>query len=114
MHCFILHQLFQQSGGRFPINRAQFQKADIEPGSEQAFQVRLQSLQGRFTILEAEQFRAHFDQELHTIRNGGKGRQQFQARRFQSAAQPSQGNGAHRCIRCGAQFFNGAGYRRRV
>ena len=76
MHRLVVHQPLQQRSGAVPVDPLQLQEADIEPGSEQPAQIRLQCAQHFVVLAVAQQEGAQIDQEFPTIRNAGELRQQ--------------------------------------
>ena len=68
MHRLVGDELFQQQRRRAPRDAAQFEESHVEPVGQDALEVRLQPAQRRLVAGHAQQFGAHVDHELHTVR----------------------------------------------
>ena len=70
MHGFVLDQLFEDVGRGFPIELAEFQKAFVEPETEEMLKVPINGLEGWVLAHRDEQVFTHFDQKPRAARYG--------------------------------------------
>jgi hypothetical protein len=63
-------QLLEQHRRDVPGDPARLQKADVEPGDEQALQIRLKGIEGGVGTAQPQELGAHVDQELDARKQG--------------------------------------------
>jgi hypothetical protein len=90
MHCLVLNELFEHDRRRAPVDALEFQKAAVEPRTEQMREVRIDGRQLRRRFQLARQPPAHIDQCGGGARRDVQPAEQFLARRFDGALQINQ------------------------